>query len=62
MKSFTELLNDRDDALNFYLDICSDPESSQEDIVTARENLIALDDELDKIEWHHHMMSMGGEE
>ena len=62
MKSFVELLNERDEAMNFYLDVCSDPESSQEDIVTARENLIALDDELDCIEMENYMMQMMGGE
>lgn len=62
MKNFTELLDERDEALNFYLDVCSDPESSDEEVVTARENLIALDEELDRIEWSHYEQSMGGEE
>ena len=61
MKSFAELLNEQEKALNFYLDVCSDPNSSEEDIVTAREQMIARTDELDHIEMEHYMMQMGGE-
>jgi len=61
MKSFAELLNEQEKSLNFYLDVCSDPNSSEEDIVTAREHMIALTDERDRIEMEHYMMQMGGE-
>jgi hypothetical protein len=61
MKSFAELLDEQEKSLNFYLDVCSDPNSSEEDIVTAREHMIALTDERDRIEMEHYMMQMGGE-
>lgn len=62
MKSFVELLDEQEKSLNFYLDVCSDPNSSEEDIVTAREHMIALTDELDRIEMENYMMQMMGGE
>ena len=62
MKSFAELLNGYEKSLNFYLDVCSDPNSSEEDIVTARERTIALKDKVDRIEMEDYMMQMMGGE